>query len=71
MKTTISIFACLIPGVLMAQDTGYEKAEFREGKEMLPYRLLRPLAVKKDQKYPLVVFLHGTGERGTNNTTRP
>lgn len=70
MKAALVTLACFIPGVLMAQDAGYEKAEFREGKETMPYRLLRPLAVKKAEKYPLVVFLHGAGERGTNNTTQ-
>jgi len=33
----------------------------------LPYRLLRPLAVKAGMQYPLVVFLHGAGERGMDN----
>ena len=33
----------------------------------LPYRLLKPLAIEEGKKYPLVVFLHGAGERGTDN----
>lgn len=33
----------------------------------LPYRLLRPPMVEKGRTYPLVVFLHGAGERGTDN----
>jgi predicted peptidase len=36
------------------------------GKE-LPYRLLRPAKVEDGQRYPLVIFLHGAGERGTDN----
>jgi predicted peptidase len=36
------------------------------GKE-LPYRLLRPAKVEVGTKYPLVIFLHGAGERGTDN----
>lgn len=32
----------------------------------MPYRMLTP-EVKEGEKYPLVVFLHGYGERGTDN----
>ena len=42
------------------------------GKE-LPYRLLRPAKVEDGKRYPLVVFLHGAGERGDRQreATRP
>ncbi len=33
----------------------------------LPYRLLPPSVPSKEKKYPLVVFFHGAGERGTDN----
>jgi predicted peptidase len=33
----------------------------------LPYRLLRPDAPKTGRRYPLVLFLHGAGERGRDN----
>jgi predicted peptidase len=33
----------------------------------LLYRLARPLAVEAGTRYPLVLFLHGAGERGTDN----
>jgi predicted peptidase len=33
----------------------------------LPYRLLKPLAYDPATKYPLVVLLHGGGERGMDN----
>src|SRR5262245_57789048 len=33
----------------------------------LPYRLARPSAVEAGTRYPLIVFLHGAGERGTDN----
>jgi predicted peptidase len=31
------------------------------------YRLLAPVKIEPDSKYPLVVFLHGAGERGADN----
>jgi lysophospholipase L1-like esterase/dienelactone hydrolase len=33
----------------------------------LPYRLLKPANMDPARKYPLVVFLHGAGERGDDN----
>lgn len=47
----------------------YEKHEFVDAQQAkLPYRLLKPKAVDNGNKYPLVIFLHGAGERGTDNT---
>lgn len=34
----------------------------------LPYRLLKPLNYGTNIKYPIVVFLHGSGERGSDNS---
>ncbi|HBG27788.1 MAG TPA: phospholipase [Phycisphaerales bacterium] len=31
------------------------------------YRFLKPITVDLNEKYPLVLFLHGSGERGTDN----
>jgi lysophospholipase L1-like esterase/poly(3-hydroxybutyrate) depolymerase len=36
----------------------------------LGYRLLTPRNLDPAKKYPLVVFLHGAGERGTNNVAQ-
>lgn len=36
--------------------------------ETLPYRLLTPLRYDSGKAYPLVLFLHGAGERGSDNT---
>ena len=35
--------------------------------DSLPYRLLTPDTVVPGQRYPLVLFLHGAGERGRDN----
>lgn len=44
-----------------------EPREFTLGGRTLPYRLLRPAAVEAGEKHPLVVMLHGAGERGCDN----
>ena len=36
----------------------------------MPYRLFVPPGTVSTQQYPLIVFLHGAGEYGTNNTNQ-
>ncbi len=38
--------------------------------DTMPYRLFVPPDYDAERAYPLVVFLHGAGERGTNNTSQ-
>jgi len=38
--------------------------------QTLPYHLLSPENVEEGKRYPLVLFLHGAGERGTNNISQ-
>lgn len=45
---------------------GYRKSSFSYGGVTLPYRYLEP-TVKGGECYPLVLFLHGAGERGCDN----
>jgi predicted peptidase len=49
----------------------YEPREFgEESGAVLRYRLLKPIVFSPDQKYPLIVFLHGAGERGSDNAAQ-
>lgn len=34
---------------------------------VIPYRMLSPEEIESGEKYPLVIFLHGSGERGSDN----
>lgn len=46
----------------------FEPREFADQQgEVLKYRLLKPLDYSAETKYPLVIFLHGAGERGDDN----
>jgi len=45
----------------------YEKAVFKSKNGSLPYRILMPQNYNPNVQYPLVIFLHGSGERGTDN----
>jgi predicted peptidase len=59
------------PHAVRAADAGrelYEANTYRDsGGRKLPYRLLKPEKIERGKRYPLVLFLHGIGERGTDN----
>jgi predicted peptidase len=66
----ILILATSLLGAMPAfaqQTSPFESHEFAGHGSKLPYRLLRPETIEKGKKYPLVLFLHGFGERGTDN----
>lgn len=46
----------------------YERKEFSFAPgQVLPYRILYPENYDPSKKYPLILFLHGAGERGNDN----
>jgi predicted peptidase len=54
-----------------AQDfSAYQKLQLVYGKDTLPYRLLLPENYDGKKKYPLILFLHGRGESGTDNESQ-
>lgn len=49
-------------------DEDYAKYCFTDSSNVtLPYRMLKPEQTADNQKYPMVIFLHGCGERGSDN----
>lgn len=68
MKNLICSCICLLFCLSVAGQTAYEKKVFvAPSGDSLQYRLLRPEVEKTGKKYPLVLFLHGAGERGSDN----
>ena len=69
MKPLAGLVAFLLfSEALMAADPSpLEKHVFELDGHKLPYRLLKPAMIEDGKKYPLVIFLHGAGERGTDN----
>ena len=53
----------------MAQKTeAFSKEIFIHKNDTLKYRLLLPKDFSESKQYPIVLFLHGAGERGSDNT---
>ena len=47
-----------------------EHTDYKISANPMPYRLFIPLNYEVNKKYPVVLFLHGAGERGSNNTSQ-
>ncbi|MBN2765204.1 MAG: prolyl oligopeptidase family serine peptidase [Paludibacteraceae bacterium] len=52
---------------IIAQNDLYQKRQFSAKNKVLPYRILFPENYDRTKSYPLLVFLHGAGERGSDN----
>jgi predicted peptidase len=65
----LAVLLLLCSYIAVSQDLSlYQKKEFTspEG-EQLPYRILFPENYDNGKKYPLILVLHGAGERGNDN----
>ena len=65
-----ALAALLLP--VCAEEVGpWRKRTFKSSDGLLlPYRLLSPTSVDSSKRYPLVLSLHGAGERGCDNATQ-
>jgi Predicted peptidase len=68
----IAVFLLLVSFCANAQRQlpPFKKFIHTAGNDSLPYGLLEPITTKPNQKYPLVLFLHGAGERGKDNESQ-
>lgn len=58
----------LMPLALEAQSKeDFEKEHFISNGDTLNYRILYPNNFSEDEKYPVILILHGAGERGDDN----
>jgi predicted peptidase len=48
----------------------YQKREYQKDGYSLPYRILYPKNYDPTSKYPVITFLHGSGERGHDNKSQ-
>lgn len=48
----------------------FSRELFIKGNDTLRYRMLLPKGFSEDKQYPLVLFLHGSGERGNDNESQ-
>jgi predicted peptidase len=73
MKIAISLLALFLTATAVAEEKKSPfDAEVYSGHkgEKMPYRLLKPENYDKSSKYPVVLFLHGWGQRGTDNNAQ-
>ena len=65
-KMMLMMVAAIMCVAATAQER-YEKCELIVGGDTLRYCALAPQQIEQGKSYPLVVFLHGAGERGEDN----
>lgn len=67
-RTFIFLVIFFTPFILSAQDTSsFQKKSFTRDGNTLLYRIQYPKVYNKSKPYPVLTFLHGSGERGSDN----
>lgn len=69
MRKILLLVTVILAGVASASaQSSYEYRKFTSSEGLtLNYRELTPMKTEAKKKYPLVIFLHGSGERGEDN----
>jgi predicted peptidase len=68
LRSTVLCLIILLGVQAVAQDLQEYKRKFMvTEQDTLPYRILFPKDYDPDRTYPLLLFLHGSGERGKDN----
>lgn len=53
---------------MVAEAENYGGYIFKDGDDVMTFRFKKPSIIKENAKYPLIVFLHGRGDGGTDNS---
>lgn len=53
---------------MVAEAENYKGYIFKDGDSVMTFRLKKPSVIKDDMKYPVIVFLHGRDDGGTDNS---
>lgn len=68
MKHILMVFVfSLLTFSMLSQESLYEEMSYVKGSDTLLYRIMYPKDFSESNPYPLVLFLHGAGERGSDN----
>lgn len=68
LRNLLLLFLISLSSILKAQSRSpFEKFQFIQNGDTLPYRILLPENYDTARAYPLVIFLHGRGESGNDN----
>jgi predicted peptidase len=62
------VLLVLLPAALPADEpkTGFIDATYKDGDKEVKYVLFVPADYKGDKEYPVILFLHGAGEKGSD-----
>ena len=64
----LTVLILALPSRVAAQPVDdFQDRSYSDGTNSIPYRLFVPTDYDPEQSYPLVLFLHGAGERGSDN----
>lgn len=77
MKNLLSQFIILLLAILTSSPSALARERYEKGifvskttGDTLLYRYLTPDNPQKGKKYPIIIFLHGSGERGNDNESQ-
>ncbi|HAD97068.1 MAG TPA: phospholipase [Cryomorphaceae bacterium] len=70
MNKLVLLVSIMVHWGAFAQNEEFKREVFVHDGDSLLYRVLWPENFDADEKYPVVLFLHGAGERGNDNQTQ-